>query len=90
MPTSIILFTLDGCSHCESLKNRLNELTIPYNELEINENPEIWDEVVKQIKHELLPTVFIVNRDNDEGLIFIPSIDYETEDEIVEIIKTHN
>lgn len=89
MSTSIILFTLDGCSHCSSLKKRLNDLSIPFNEIEINKNPEIWETVVKEIKHEYLPTTFIINRDYDEGLVFIPSIDYETEDEIVEIIKNH-
>ena len=87
--TNIVLFTLDGCIHCKSLKDSLTDLSIPFTELEVNQHPEIWDEVVKQVKYEYFPTVFVTTS-NDNGHIYIPSIDYETEEEIIEIIKSHN
>lgn len=83
----IILFTLNGCPHCESLKNRLINDSILFAELDIDENPEIWKQVVDEIEHELLPTTLITNTDTDDGFIYVPSIDYETEDEIFNIIK---
>lgn len=81
----IVLFTLYDCIYCVSLKHRLIDLSIEFTEIEINENPEIWEAVVNEIKHELLPTVLIFTI-KDEAIIYIPSIDYQTEDEIVDII----
>ncbi len=86
MSKKLILFTLVDCHYCENLKNRLIELSIPYNEIEINENPEIWNEVLREIEHELVPTVFIADTNVEEGYIYIPTIDYQSEEEIVQII----
>ena len=36
MDVQFYIFTLNGCNHCMSLMKRLDELEIPYNELEIN------------------------------------------------------
>lgn len=89
MANTIIVFTLDGCGHCSSLKKRLQGISIPYQEIEINQNRGIWNQVVEQTGHNLLPTIFI-KKDNDEtGPVYVPGRDYENEDEIVEIIKTH-
>jgi len=85
----VFIFTLNGCIHCSSLKNRLDRISIPYIDLEITDNKDLWDEVVKQIKHEFLPTTFITPEGSDTGDIYIPSIDYETEDEIVDIISIY-
>lgn len=87
MSSTIIVFTLNGCGHCSSLKNRLNEISIPFQEVEINQNRQIWDQVVSQTGHNLLPTVFIKTEGTEVGPIYIPSRDYESEDEIVEILK---
>jgi glutaredoxin len=89
MADTIIVFTLNGCGHCGSLKKRLGEISIPFQEVEINQNRQIWDQVVSQTGHNLLPTVFIRTEGTDVGPIYIPSRDYETEDEIVEILKKH-
>lgn len=83
----IILFTLKGCPHCVSLKNRLIDASIPFIELDVDDNPEIWAEVVNEINEELLPTTLITNTESEDGFIYVPSIDYETEDEIFHIIQ---
>jgi len=59
MANNIIVFTLDGCGHCVELKKELNNENIPFTELEIGNNKDIWDIVVKQTGHNSLPTVFI-------------------------------
>ena len=87
--SKIIIFTLNGCDHCQNLKNRLDEHSISYTEVEINENEELWEEILKVIKHEALPTTLILENQNKESSIYIPGIDYETEDEIVEIIRSY-
>ena len=45
---NIIVFTLNGCGHCVELKKSLNELEIDYSEISIDDNEEIWNQVVNQ------------------------------------------
>ena len=87
MSNSIVIFTLNGCFHCKNLKNRLNELNIPFIDVEIGENQKLWDQVVEQTGHNVIPTIFIKKENTEEGPVYVPGRDYETEDEIVEILK---
>lgn len=85
----LIIFTLNGCGHCSNLKKRLDDINIVYREVEITQNKEVWDEIVKQIKYDYLPTVLISPDDSQIGHIFVPSVHYQTEDKIVEIIQSY-
>ena len=89
MSNTIVLFTLNGCDHCNELKTRLNDMNIRYQEVEINQNKELWNQVVSQTGHNVLPTVFISEAKTDEGLVYVPGRDYQSQDEIIEIIKNH-
>jgi glutaredoxin len=85
----IIVFTLNGCSHCVELKKELKNLSIPYSEIEVESNKEIWDSVVKQTGHNSLPSVYISIDGGEEGPIFIPERDYKDRDELIEKIKMY-
>jgi glutaredoxin len=85
----VIIFTLDGCDHCVSLKKRLIEHSIPYDEIETTENEELWNKIVKEIQDEILPTTLILNPKTEESLVFVPGVHYQNEEEIIEIIKLH-
>jgi glutaredoxin len=85
--SSIVIFSLDGCFHCKNLKNSLNKLNIPFIDVEIGQNQKLWDKVVEQTGHNVLPTVFIKQENTEDGPVYIPGRDYQTEDEIVEILK---
>jgi glutaredoxin len=87
MSSSIVIFSLNGCIHCKNLKNRLVELEIPFIDVEIGQNQKLWDQVVEQTGHNVLPTIFIKKENSEEGPVYIPGRDYQTEDEIVEILK---
>lgn len=89
MDEKVKIFTLIGCSHCMTLMDRLTELNIPFEEFEINENRELWGMVVSQTGNNILPTIFIKTDEEGTGYVFSPTIDYHSEDEIIEIIKTH-
>lgn len=86
---TIVIFTLNGCGHCQSLKKRLDDILIPYTEIEIGANEEIWTQVVRQTGEDVIPTIFIKKNDNEDGPVYVPGRDYQNEDEIVEIIKTY-
>jgi hypothetical protein len=89
MDNTIIVFTLNGCIHCNSLKQRLKKLSIPYIDVEITKNENIWNQVVEQTGHDSIPTIFIKKKNTDDGPVYVPGRDYESEDEIVEIIKKY-
>jgi glutaredoxin len=85
----VVIFTLDGCSHCVDLKKKLDDLKIQYIEIEVTKNKEIWDKVVEQTGHNSLPSVYISIDGGDTGPIFVPERDYETQDELIEKIKNY-
>lgn len=89
MSNTIVIFTLKNCGHCIDLKEKLTELSITYQEMEINQNRPIWDQVVSQTGFNLLPTVFVKKENDDTGPIFIPGRDYENQEELIEIIKKY-
>ena len=89
MSNSLVLFTMDGCGHCNDLKIALNELQIPFNEIEVNQNKNVWDQVVEQTKENVVPTIYISKENTDEGIVFIPGKDFNNRDEGIEIIKKY-
>ena len=89
MSNTIILFTLDNCIHCKSLKKRLRIESISYTEIEITNNQKIWNEVVNQTGHNSLPTVYIKKENSDTGPVYVAGVDFMSDDEGINIIKKH-
>ena len=89
MSKTIIVFSMDGCTHCKSLKKRLTSEGLEYNEIEVLKNKSIWDSVVEQTKLDYVPTVFIRSEGSPNGPVFCPERDFENEDELLELIKFH-
>lgn len=89
MNSEVILFTLNGCSHCVNLKKKLNEETILFTEIEVTNNQNLWDKVVEQTGHNVLPTVFVKKQNTDVGPIFIPGKDFEHPDDLIPKLKKH-
>ncbi len=83
----IIVFTLNGCSHCVILKDSLTEKKIPFAEIEITSNKKIWDQVVEQTGHNVLPTVFIKKENSEVGPVYVPGRDFNSPDEIIPILE---
>lgn len=89
MNSELIVFSLKGCVHCTNLKSKLNEETIPFTEIEISSNQKIWDKVVEQTGHNVLPTIFIKNNGSDTGPVFVPGRDFQNPEELLPKIKKH-
>lgn len=89
MNNQVIIFTLEGCYYCMTLKNELVNLSIPFLEIEVNSNSQLWEQVVEQTGHDLLPTIFIKKENTDTGPIYIPGKDFESQTEIIDIILEH-
>lgn len=82
-----MIFSLNGCVHCNELKDKLTKLSIPFNDIEITQNRSLWEGVVSQTGHDVLPTVFIQTDNEGNGLVYIPGEDFQDFDEIIKIIK---
>lgn len=89
MNSKLIIFTLNGCSHCNTLKSKFKEESIPFTEIEITNNQKLWDRVVEQTNHNVLPTVFIKQEGTDDGPVFIPGKDFQNPDDLIPKIKKH-
>ena len=89
MSVNVILFTLNNCIHCKSLKKRLKLESIDFHEIEINDNQKIWDEVVNQTGHNSLPTIFIQKENTDTGPVYVAGVDFMSDEEGLNIIKQH-
>ena len=56
MANELLLFTLDGCGGCKRLKERLQKESLPYREVEVGKNKEIWNkELNKRVMNTYLP-----------------------------------
>lgn len=89
MSNQIFVFTLNGCSHCVNLKNTLKKHKIEFTEIEISNNGKLWDKVVEQTGHNVLPTVFVKLDDKDDGPVYIPGKDFQNSDDLVLKIKKY-
>lgn len=89
MRNTIIVFTLRGCFHCKLLKSKLNQENIGFTEIEVSDNQKIWDQVVEQTGHNVLPTVFVKKEDSDDGPVFVPNRDFKNQDDLVEKLKNY-
>lgn len=85
--SNVFVFTIDGCVHCRNLKKSLKQSNILFNELEVYENEELWEEIVEKTKEDVLPTIFIKQDDDGSGVLFIPGVDFFSEDEAIDLIK---
>lgn len=85
----IIIFSLNGCSYCKNVKEYFNEKMVPYTDLEINSNREIWNQVVSQTGENVLPTIFVKKEGTDNGPVFVAGKDFKGPEEIYEKIKIY-
>ena len=84
---TVCVFTMNGCPHCKQLKERLRKEGIEFVEYPIEDHQVLWLQIVGQLKEELLPTVFLKNDQNSSGIVLMPNITVQTEEEMIQKIK---
>ena len=57
----IIAFTLDGCSACWELKQKLKEEGITFQNVSVDDNPKLGDALEHEYSTEYYPIVQIIN-----------------------------
>ena len=55
----MVLFTLEGCKHCEMLKDSLETLEIPFKNMNVSTNKALGDQLEKTYKCYSYPVIIL-------------------------------
>jgi glutaredoxin len=89
MAYTVNIFTLDGCSHCKTLKEELKKQGIQYTEFEINKFRDLYKAITDVTKEDALPTVYLQNPETESGPIFVAGRDFNSKEEAIEKIRKY-
>lgn len=91
MDKLLVLYTMDGCPHCKTMKTLLDENDIEYYERDIDEYSDEYDLFVEITENEYVPAFMIVESPEVEPstLLFAPDRDFKDIEDGVRIIKEH-
>ena len=62
-------------------------MELSYQEYDVDDDEYLWKQIVNQIGDENLPTVFIRNEDESLGVLLMPDINVESQEDMLEKIK---
>jgi glutaredoxin len=83
----VVVFTMEGCPHCQDFKKILAENNVEYFNRDIHENMEEY-QLFQKVKNDLVPAFMIVDdEDTSKSELFAPDQDYQTLEEALNIIK---
>ena len=82
---NISIFVLDGCEHCELLKQLLKEKNINFKEIDIEKNEKMYEEFSESMQNEFVPAIVIDNK-----IALVPQDSFDTIQEAVELIEKHS
>ena len=83
----VVLFTMEGCPHCQEFKKILSESNLEFVNRDIHEHSDEYQMFAK-VKNDLVPAFMIVDdEDTSKSGLFAPDQDYQTLEEALNIIK---
>ena len=78
----VIVFSMDGCPHCDNLKTQLKENNIPFTEKDVDKHEVLYESFSTKVDSEYLPAILIGKR------AYIPERSFQTIEQAVELIQT--
>tara|TARA_B100001175_G_C18942137_1_gene371892 strand:+ start:86 stop:373 length:288 start_codon:yes stop_codon:yes gene_type:complete len=80
-----IVFSMEGCPHCDNLKNQLKERKINFIEKDVDkeENELLYESFSKKVDNTYLPAILIGKK------AFVAEKSYNTIDQAVDIIENY-
>lgn len=77
-----------GCEHCDETKERLGEEGIEFTDLDIVVYENMWTDIVNETKSNTVPVLVIPDIENENNaLVYLPNIDFNSVDELIDLIK---
>jgi len=92
MDKLLFIFTMEGCSFCVQMKDKLKEYNIDFIERDIFKHNDEYEMFVEVTQNDFVPAFMIIenpDKDNEKSHLFAPDRDYEDIDGGVSIIKEH-
>ena len=90
MNYELVIYTMEGCSHCTEFKKLLEQENITYHDRDIDKYHEEYDMYSKITKTEFVPSVMLItnpNSSNEKTHFFAPTKEYETIFEALDLVK---
>jgi glutaredoxin len=90
MDKVVILFTMDSCPHCHTLKEMLDDEGIPYYDRDINKYNEEYEMFVQATNNEFVPAFMLIESPESKKPntnLFAPDRDFSELEDGVKIIR---
>lgn len=62
MKTQVLIYTMTSCPYCMAAKKLLKKKGVPFEEVNLDEHPERWDECESRSGQATVPQIFIGER----------------------------
>jgi glutaredoxin len=83
----LVVFTMEGCPHCQDFKKILSENNVEFVNRDIHEHSDEY-QMFARVKNDLVPAFMIVDDENtSDSSLYSPDQDYQTLEEALNIIK---
>lgn len=73
----ITLYTLTYCKYCQALKKALNQLLVPFKEVDVDKNEKMGDWLEANLKTESYPIIFC-KKPNQEYIYILSDTNLDT------------
>lgn len=90
MNYELVIYTMEGCSHCVEFKKLLEQENITYHDRDIDKYNKEYDMYSKITNTEFVPSVMLItgaNTPNEKTHFFAPTKEYETIFEALDLVK---
>jgi len=87
MSKKLVVYTMEGCSHCDMFKTKLKENKIKFINRDIDKNKEEYELFVEITQNDFVPAFMLVETSDESAELFAPDRDFKDISEAVEIIK---
>lgn len=91
MDKLIVLYTMNGCPHCETMKQKLNENKISFVERDINVFEKEYDMFTEITENDYVPAFMVIEsfEETPKTYFYAPERDFNELEDGIEILKEH-
>jgi glutaredoxin len=87
MSKKLVVYSMKGCPHCETFKQKLKENKIKFINRDIEKYEEEYNLFVEITQNDFVPAFMIVETTDESAELFAPDRDFQEISEAVEIVK---
>jgi len=87
MSKKLVIYSMKGCPHCETFKQKLKENKIKFINRDIEKYEEEYNLFVEITQNDFVPAFMIVETTDESAELFAPDRDFQEISEAVEIVK---